>query len=165
MCPHLPFRQMISSSTLAVGLAEMGDKDPAYCYPGRAIIASAASHWSHAGLSPGGWICHTGGLVATNVIPASLVQIVSGLVFQEFGILIRDGGRRVVEPASPCRGHLRLFHDLLRMGDKTQIASGPFATEYDPQMVLIGVMAALFILSAMAVFLGRSYPGSCLTAG
>jgi putative Ca2+/H+ antiporter (TMEM165/GDT1 family) len=48
---------------------------------------------------------------------------------------------------------------LSEWGDKTQIASALFATEYDPVMVFIGVMAALFILSAMAVYLGKIISG------
>jgi putative Ca2+/H+ antiporter (TMEM165/GDT1 family) len=41
------------------------------------------------------------------------------------------------------------------MGDKTQIASGLFATKYNPVMVFIGVISALTILSVMAVYLGK----------
>jgi len=44
---------------------------------------------------------------------------------------------------------------LSEWGDKTQIASALFATEYDPHLVLAGVMMALFLLSLMAIFLGR----------
>jgi putative Ca2+/H+ antiporter (TMEM165/GDT1 family) len=44
---------------------------------------------------------------------------------------------------------------LSEWGDKTQIASALFATEYNPRMVFIGVMIALLILSVMAVFLGK----------
>ena len=51
-------------------------------------------------------------------------------------------------PDSPWASYLNL-------GDKTQLASALFATEYDPLMVLAGVMIALFILNLMAIFLGR----------
>ncbi len=44
---------------------------------------------------------------------------------------------------------------LSEWGDKTQIASALFAAEYDPYMVFIGVMTALLILSAMAIYLGK----------
>ena len=44
---------------------------------------------------------------------------------------------------------------LSEWGDKTQIASALFATEYDPWMVFIGVMTALLILSVMAIYLGK----------
>jgi putative Ca2+/H+ antiporter (TMEM165/GDT1 family) len=41
------------------------------------------------------------------------------------------------------------------MGDKTQLASALFATQYEPVLVFIGVVAALFILSTGAIFLGK----------
>ncbi len=44
---------------------------------------------------------------------------------------------------------------LSEWGDKTQIASALFAAEYEPIMVFIGVMTALLILSAMAIYLGK----------
>ena len=40
-------------------------------------------------------------------------------------------------------------------GDKTQIASGLFATLYNFWMVLIGVMIALTLLSIIAIYLGK----------
>ena len=48
---------------------------------------------------------------------------------------------------------------LSEWGDKTQIASALFATEYNPWMVLIGVMTSLTVLSVMAIYLGRFIPG------
>lgn len=44
---------------------------------------------------------------------------------------------------------------LSEWGDKTQIASALFATEYDPRLVFLGVMIARFVLTVMAIFLGR----------
>jgi putative Ca2+/H+ antiporter (TMEM165/GDT1 family) len=41
------------------------------------------------------------------------------------------------------------------MGDKTQLASALFATQYDPVMVFVGVVLALFLLSSMAVYVGK----------
>jgi len=148
---------------LAVGLAEMGDKTQLSIL----LLASRTRDYAQlligvmlAFLLADGFAILVGSW-ATNVIPASLVQIVSGLVFLLFGILIfREGGEGEEEPASLSSrsafisGFSMIF--LSEWGDKTQIASALFATEYNPQMVLIGVMAALFILSAMAVFLGRS---------
>jgi len=150
---------------LAVGLAEMGDKTQLSIL----LLASRTRDYAQlligvmlAFLLADGFAILVGSW-ATNVIPASLVQIVSGLVFLLFGILIfREGGEEE-EPASLSSrstfisGFSMIF--LSEWGDKTQIASALFATEYNPQMVLIGVMAALFILSAMAVFLGRSISG------
>ena len=44
---------------------------------------------------------------------------------------------------------------LAEWGDKTQIASGLFATQYNGLMVLIGVMTALTLLSIVAIYLGK----------
>ncbi len=44
---------------------------------------------------------------------------------------------------------------LAELGDKTQITSGPFATQYNSLLVLIGVMTALTLLSIMTIYLGR----------
>lgn len=41
------------------------------------------------------------------------------------------------------------------MGDKTQLASGLFATQYDPVLVFIGVVFALLILFSMTVYVGK----------
>ena len=44
---------------------------------------------------------------------------------------------------------------ITEWGDKTQIASGIFATKYNPLMVLIGAVTALALLSVMAIYLGK----------
>jgi putative Ca2+/H+ antiporter (TMEM165/GDT1 family) len=43
---------------------------------------------------------------------------------------------------------------LSELGDKTQVASGVFATQYNPWLVFIGVIFALAILSTVAIFCG-----------
>ena len=48
---------------------------------------------------------------------------------------------------------------LSEWGDKTQIASALFATEYDPRLVFAGVMTALLILSILAIYLGKFLAG------
>jgi Ca2+/H+ antiporter, TMEM165/GDT1 family len=96
----------------------------------------------------------------TSVIPVHLVKLVSGAVFILFGILILKGGQDD-EPESSLFSAKRAFVSgfsmifLSEWGDKTQIASALFATEYNPKMVFIGVMIALLILSVMAIFLGK----------
>lgn len=44
---------------------------------------------------------------------------------------------------------------MMEMGDKTQIASGLFATKFNAFFVFLGVIAALTMLSVMAVYLGK----------
>ena len=96
----------------------------------------------------------------TDVIPVHLVKLASGLVFILFGILILKGDKDddVTESNLSAKrafisGFSMIF--LSEWGDKTQIASALFATEYNPRMVFIGVMIALLILSVMAIFLGK----------
>jgi putative Ca2+/H+ antiporter (TMEM165/GDT1 family) len=48
---------------------------------------------------------------------------------------------------------------LSEWGDKTQVASTLFAFEYNPWMVLVGVMIALAVLSVMAIYLGKFISG------
>ena len=99
-----------------------------------------------------------------DVIPVTAVKALSGLVFILFGILIFKNGPEEEEAAMSLSsrsafisGFSMIF--LSEWGDKTQIASAIFATEYDPHMVLAGVMIALFLLSLMAIFLGRYLSG------
>ena len=95
-----------------------------------------------------------------DVMPFTAVKALSGLVFILFGILILKNGPEDEEAAMShssrsafISGFSMIF--LSEWGDKTQIASALFATEYDPHMVLTGVMMALFFLWLMAIYLVR----------
>jgi putative Ca2+/H+ antiporter (TMEM165/GDT1 family) len=147
---------------LAVGLAEMGDKTQLSIL----LLSSKTQEYFRlllgvmlAFLLADGIAILLGSWV-TSVIPVDLVKIVSGLVFILFGLLILkgDGDDDTEESNLSAKrafasGFTMIF--LSEWGDKTQIASALFATEYDPKMVLIGVMIALLILSVMAIFLGK----------
>jgi len=94
------------------------------------------------------------------VVPVTTVKALSGLVFILFGILIlkEKGEEEESEQSLSARGAFLSGFSMIFLsewGDKTQIASALFATEYDPLMVFAGVMIALFILTLMAIFLGR----------
>lgn len=99
----------------------------------------------------------------TNVVPIHLVKFISGAVFILFGITILMGEKeadeeRTLSPKNVLiSGFSMIF--LSEWGDKTQIASALFATEYNPLMVFIGVMTALLILSIMAIYLGKFLAG------
>ena len=93
-----------------------------------------------------------------NIVPIRLLKIVSGIVFIIFGVLIlRDkevkGKSKLYFKNSFLSGFILIF--ITEWGDKTQIASGIFATKYNALMVLIGAMTALTLLSIMAIYLGR----------
>lgn len=94
----------------------------------------------------------------TEIIPASILKIASGAIFLLFGITtLRDlDGEvesRTFDDSPFLSGFLVIF--LAEWGDKTQIASAIFATQYNPWMVLGGTMLALFVLSLSAIYLGR----------
>ncbi len=147
---------------LAVGLAEMGDKTQLSIL----LLSSRTREYFRlllgvmlAFLLADGFAILVGSWV-TNVIPIHLVKLVSGLVFILFGILILKGNKDddTAESSLSAKrafasGFTMIF--LSEWGDKTQIASALFATEYNPKMVFIGVMIALLILSIMAIFLGK----------
>jgi putative Ca2+/H+ antiporter (TMEM165/GDT1 family) len=148
---------------LAVGLAEMGDKTQLSIL----LLSSRTREYFRlllgvmlAFLLADG-IAILVGSWATNVIPVHLVKLVSGLVFILFGILILKGDRDDDDVEESNLSAKRAFASgftmifLSEWGDKTQIASALFATEYNPQMVFIGVMIALLLLSIMAIFLGK----------
>ncbi len=146
---------------LAVGLAEMGDKTQLSIL----LLSSRTNEYARlllgvmlAFLLADGFAILVGSWV-NEVIPVHLVKVVSGLVFILFGILILKGESEEEETGSLSAkgafisGFSMIF--LSEWGDKTQIASALFATEYDPRMVFLGVMIALFALTVMAIFLGR----------
>ncbi len=97
------------------------------------------------------------GDLITRIIPIVYIKLISGLVFIIFGIMTfldKDDDEKNVKMKNPfITGFTIVF--LAELGDKTQIASGLFATQYNPYLVFIGVMFALAILSIIAVFLGE----------
>jgi putative Ca2+/H+ antiporter (TMEM165/GDT1 family) len=146
---------------VAVGLAEMGDKTQLSVL----LLSSRTREYIQlllgvmlAFLLADGFAILVGSWV-TNVIPIHLIKLVSGAVFILFGIMILRGDRDEDEDCSlsPKNAFVSGFSMIFlsEWGDKTQIASALFATEYDPGMVFIGVMTALLLLSIMAIWLGR----------
>jgi putative Ca2+/H+ antiporter (TMEM165/GDT1 family) len=146
---------------LAVGLAEMGDKTQLSVL----LLSSRTREYAQllagimlAFLLADGFAILVGSWV-TEVIPVHLVKLVSGAVFILFGVMILRGNKEEEEESrlSPRSAFVSGFSMIFlsEWGDKTQIASALFATEYDPRLVFIGVMTALLILSAMAIYLGK----------
>ncbi|VVB72018.1 Uncharacterised protein [uncultured archaeon] len=146
---------------LAVGLAEMGDKTQLSVL----LLSSRTREYAQlllgvmlAFLLADGFAILVGSWV-TNVIPIHLVKLISGAVFIFFGILILKGDHDEDPEGdlSPKNAFISGFSMIFlsEWGDKTQIASALFATEYDPRLVFIGVMTALLILTIMAIYLGR----------
>jgi putative Ca2+/H+ antiporter (TMEM165/GDT1 family) len=146
---------------LAVGLAEMGDKTQLSVL----LLSSRTREYAQllagimlAFLFADGFAILVGSWV-TEVIPVHLVKLASGAVFILFGVMILRGDKEEEDESrlSPRNAFVSGFSMIFlsEWGDKTQIASALFATEYDPRLVFIGVMTALLILSAMAIYLGK----------
>jgi putative Ca2+/H+ antiporter (TMEM165/GDT1 family) len=150
---------------VAVGLAEMGDKTQLSIL----LLSSRTKEYLQllagvmlAFLLADGFAILVGSWV-TSIVPVYLMKLISGAVFILFGLLILKGDSDAEDdeglPAKNAflSGFSMIF--LSEWGDKTQIASALFATEYDPRAVFIGVMTALALLSIMAIYLGRFLSG------
>ncbi len=145
---------------IVIGLAEFGDKTQLSIF----LLSSKTKKHLHlllgvmlaflivdgAAVLIGSWII--------NIVSLRLLKILSGIIFIIFGILIlRDkevkGESRLYSRSSFLSGFALIF--ITEWGDKTQIASGIFATKYNPLMVLIGAMTVLALLSVVAIYLGK----------
>jgi putative Ca2+/H+ antiporter (TMEM165/GDT1 family) len=94
----------------------------------------------------------------TEIIPIRYLKIFSGIIFIILGIFMMMNKKSETEQS-------RSYHNpfitafllilLTEWGDKTQIAAALFATRYNPLMVLIGTILALFVLSIIAIFFGK----------
>ncbi len=145
---------------VAVGLAEMGDKTQLSIL----LLSSRTKEYfklllgivlaflivDGVAILLGSWI--------TNLVPAHILKLISAAFFIGFGLLILFKNEEEEEGDAAFKnpfisGFTVIF--LSEWGDKTQIASALFAIEYNPWMVLIGVMTALTLLSIMAIYLSR----------
>jgi putative Ca2+/H+ antiporter (TMEM165/GDT1 family) len=146
---------------LLVGLAELGDKTQI------AVLVLSTKTKKYAHLLAGVMLAFilTDGLaillgnVIANRIPMDYVRIGAGVMFIIFGVMTLinkedDDEEGSYELKSPFVSGFGLIL-VSEMGDKTQLASALFATQYDPVMVFVGVVLALFLLSSMAVYVGK----------
>lgn len=145
---------------VVVALAELGDKTQLSIL----LLSSKTKNHMHllagvmlAFLLVDGFAILFGSWI-TGVVPISTIKIISGAVFIVFGALIllrrvndEKSGQHYKNPF--MAGFALIF--AAEWGDKTQIASGLFATQYNMLMVAIGIMAALLLTSVTAIYLGR----------
>ncbi|WP_340820713.1 TMEM165/GDT1 family protein [Methanolobus sp. WCC4] len=147
---------------LLVGLAELGDKTQL------AVLVLSTKTRKYSALLAGvmlafiitdGLAILLGNLIA-NRIPMDYVRIGAGILFIIFGLTTllnreEDDDDGSYELKSPFISGFGLIL-VSEMGDKTQLASALFATQYEPIFVFIGVILALFLLSSMAVYVGKA---------
>lgn len=146
---------------LLVGLAELGDKTQL------AVLLLSTKTKKYTSLLSGimlAFFLTTGiailfGNYIAQKIPVDYVRIGAGSLFILFGLLtLYKRGKTEEEGSNELKGpFLSGFWLILiaEMGDKTQLAAALFATQYNPYLVFIGVILALFTMSAMAVYLGK----------
>lgn len=98
-----------------------------------------------------------GSLIA-NIIPNIIMKIIAGGIFIIFGIITfikREEeiklNKKEINPF--ITGFLLIF--IGEWGDKTQIASAAFATQYNPWLVFFGVIFAMSLMSILSIFLGN----------
>ncbi|MBU3978444.1 TMEM165/GDT1 family protein [Patescibacteria group bacterium] len=102
------------------------------------------------------------GSLLTGLIQSLYIKLIAGLGFIIFGILsLRKSSeeeQKYVVMENPFLSGLGVIF-LSEWGDKTQIASGLFATQYSPLPVFIGTILALGLLSLMAIYFGKFISG------
>nr|CBH37527.1 conserved hypothetical membrane protein, UPF0016 family [uncultured archaeon] len=147
---------------IVVGLAELGDKTQLSTL----LLASKTDKHLHLLLGiilaflivdgiailAGEWI--------TDIAPRELIKMLSGAIFIIFGLvtLIFRNKREEIKTKYHFEnpfysGFILIF--VSEWGDKTQIATGLFATQYNGLMVLTGVIIALSLLSVIAIYSGK----------
>ncbi|TGC11399.1 TMEM165/GDT1 family protein [Methanolobus halotolerans] len=150
---------------LLVGIAELGDKTQL------AVLILSTKTKRHVSLLAGimlAFILADGlaillGSFIRDAIPMDYVRIGAGLIFILFGVITLIQRKKEDEGASyelksPFISGFTLIL-VSEMGDKTQLASALFATQYDPLLVFTGVIMALLVLSVAAIFLGKFIMG------
>jgi len=146
---------------LLVGLAELGDKTQL------AVLVLSTKTRRYKSLLAGVMLAFIltdgiailfGNYIAQRV-PLDYVRIGAGLMFILFGLMTllqrdKDEEEGSYELKSPFMSGFWLIL-IAEMGDKTQLAAALFATQYNPLLVFVGVIMALFILSVLTVYLGK----------
>ena len=144
---------------ISVALAEIGDKTQL------ALLCLSAKTKRHFLLFFGAMLAFfivdgiaifAGGFIS-NFIPIIVIKIISGTLYIGFGISFLIQKLEDNESCNLKQPFASAFSMILfsEMGDKTQIASAVFASNYNCWAVLIGVMFGLGIISFITIQLGQ----------
>jgi putative Ca2+/H+ antiporter (TMEM165/GDT1 family) len=144
---------------VTIALAEIGDKTQL------AVLCLSSKTKRHAELLGGtilafalssGLASLFGGMVS-QYVPLGLVKAAAGLLFIAFGIktlLEKQDGKEKCGLKNPFASAFSMIF-LAEMGDKTQLGTLAFATRFNPVLVFLGSLAALALLSVLAVYAGK----------
>ena len=98
------------------------------------------------------------GKALLELFPAVYLTAASGFVFIAFGILeLRKKDDDETEAKSQAKPFLASFYVILisEMGDKTQLTTALLVAEFNSALgVLLGVLVAMALLSALAIVIG-----------
>jgi len=97
------------------------------------------------------------GSFVTTLIPKSLLGIISGAFFLIFGVLalrVKNTEEKLEKKTKSVFLAAFLLVFLSEWGDKTQLSSLAFATQYPWRFVFIGTIAAMVILTLTAIIFG-----------
>ena len=99
------------------------------------------------------------GSFLTSLLPQQFLKIGAAVLFIIFGIItfLSSNNKEETKQVSAKNGFVTTIGLILlaEMGDKTQIVTGAFATQYPPILVFIGIMGAFTILSVVAIYAGK----------
>lgn len=146
---------------IAIAIAELGDKTQLILF---SLATRSKNHFQLLLGAIIAFIIADGlavflGDIMSDVIPIKYVKIVASVIFVIFGIitLLRREEEEKVDKNLRRNSFVSGFIFILiaEMGDKTQVVSALFGSNYNPYMVLLGVIAALTILSVIAISLGK----------
>lgn len=153
----------VLASFALIGLAELGDKSQIVCM----VLASRHSPWpvllgaTTAFVTLNALAVVFGAGIAAWV-PEQAIAITVALLFGAFGInalTARDEDEPAEVEERPSRSVFLTTLSLVfvaELGDKTQLAVAGLASSLAPLAVWVGATAALVIVSAMGVWLGRT---------
>ena len=94
----------------------------------------------------------------TTLIPQDILKLTAAGLFIIFGLLALRSSQDKPDAKSDTRnplvaGFLTIL--FVEWGDKTQLATAAFATQFNPFIVFLSVMTALFLISLAAILLGQ----------
>lgn len=144
---------------ISIGLAELGDKTQL------AILCLTTKTKKYISLLLGAILAFfladglavLFGNLLSNWIPTKVIKIIASIVFIIVGVIIllnKEEEDKTCDLKNPFTSSFTLVF-LSELGDKTQIASSVFGTEYNPWLAFLGIITALSILSFVAVYIGE----------